>query len=341
MKNWFRKISHLAVAALCSVLSFNTFGAASLDEMLSRLTLASNTLSFQGTLTYTQGVTSKAMKIVRSVDESGFQERIFALSGTPSEILRNNKGVWCYFPEKKEGYFKASDESSIRIPFVENLNLDKLSKLYSIHLAGRERIADRWATRASITSKDGFRYSLHVWLDEVTGLLLRSDLLDQSGMVIDSYMFVDIKILNDSSIPKIEPTYSGENYNWYFAEPNMAELQDKSAWSVNMVPDGFQKIKHVHGVSSDVANEKIFFSDGLASVMVTINEYVKPEENPNFEGPSQLGAVHAYGRIINNFQVTVMGEVPAETVYQIAQAITHQRQFENSDQQNSTIITSN
>ena len=41
-------------------------------------------------------------------------------------------------------------------------------------------------------------------------------------------------------------------------------------------------------------------------------------------GLSKMGAVHAYRDTIENHWVTVMGEVPAETVKHLAQQISYQ-----------------
>jgi negative regulator of sigma E activity len=37
-----------------------------------------------------------------------------------------------------------------------------------------------------------------------------------------------------------------------------------------------------------------------------------------------MGSVNAYGRQISNYQVTVMGEVPGNTVKQIAESVAKQ-----------------
>jgi negative regulator of sigma E activity len=39
-----------------------------------------------------------------------------------------------------------------------------------------------------------------------------------------------------------------------------------------------------------------------------------------------MGAVNAFIRIINDYSVTAIGEVPALTVKQVAESITYQRQ---------------
>ena len=48
------------------------------------------------------------------------------------------------------------------------------------------------------------------------------------------------------------------------------------------------------------------YSDGLASVSIFIET---ADANRALDGTSSIGAVNAYGRRIDNYQVTVVGEV--------------------------------
>ena len=38
-------------------------------------------------------------------------------------------------------------------------------------------------------------------------------------------------------------------------------------------------------------------------------------------GPRHMGAVHAHGAHVDDFQITVVGEVPAETVSMIGESV--------------------
>ena len=57
--------------------------------------------------------------------------------------------------------------------------------------------------------------------------------------------------------------------------------------------------------------QHLVLSDGLASVSVYVESDPQAE---GLEGGTRIGAVHAAGRRISGHQVTVVGEVPLETV---------------------------
>jgi sigma-E factor negative regulatory protein RseB len=60
----------------------------------------------------------------------------------------------------------------------------------------------------------------------------------------------------------------------------------------------------------------MMYSDGLASVSV----FIEADESSyhHLEGASSLGALNAYGTKVDDHYLTVMGEVPATTILQIA-----------------------
>ncbi len=62
----------------------------------------------------------------------------------------------------------------------------------------------------------------------------------------------------------------------------------------------------------------LVYSDGLASVSVFIKKNdgaVKP-----LQGVSSMGAVNAYGNSVDDYSITVVGEVPIITVQAMAQS---------------------
>jgi sigma-E factor negative regulatory protein RseB len=65
--------------------------------------------------------------------------------------------------------------------------------------------------------------------------------------------------------------------------------------------------------------EHIVLTDGLATVSV----FLEPlgGAKPLLEGPAQMGAMNAFGKVSSDYQVLVVGEVPQATVQMIASAL--------------------
>ena len=63
-------------------------------------------------------------------------------------------------------------------------------------------------------------------------------------------------------------------------------------------------------------------ANGLASLSIFIEEGLDPGDR--LEGFSSVGAVNAFSRIIDEYQLSVVGEVPGITVEKVAASIVKQ-----------------
>lgn len=64
----------------------------------------------------------------------------------------------------------------------------------------------------------------------------------------------------------------------------------------------------------------LVYSDGLASFSVFIEKLPADGAKP-MRGLTRMGAVHAFGKMLAGHQVTVVGEVPEQTVLAVAGAV--------------------
>ena len=93
-------------------------------------------------------------------------------------------------------------------------------------------------------------------------------------------------------------------------------------WEAAKVPEGFsltRKIRRKSPMRSEML-EHYVYSDGLATVSVFVED-IDEDAGARITGLNRRGAVHAFGREIDGHQVTVVGEVPAETVDLIGMSV--------------------
>jgi sigma-E factor negative regulatory protein RseB len=88
------------------------------------------------------------------------------------------------------------------------------------------------------------------------------------------------------------------------------------------VPAGFELTRTIMRVSPMRASvvEHYVYSDGLASVSVFV-EAIEKGSSVRINGVNTMGAVHAFGREMNGHQITVVGEVPSQTVDLIGMSV--------------------
>ena len=194
---------------------------------------------------------------------------------------------------------------------------DRLSNYYTISQLGDDRIAGRETSVLNVQPKDAYRYGYKYWLDNETRVLLKCDLLDENGDIVEQMMYTSFN--NQSEVPQSAfniPDLSG------FTSQSLDRSRGKQVnigWRATDMPQGFMLTQSV--IRGDVGNESLhlMYSDGLASVSV----FIESSENSTHRlaGASRLGALNAFGKQLNGAQIIVMGEVPEATVAAIAESM--------------------
>ena len=222
---------------------------------------------------------------------------------------------------KQKLAFNAANYSN-RSPFPISLprELSKLEDNYQFEMLGDDRVAGMETQLVAIRPRDQYRFGYHLWLERQTGMVLRSALLNEKGDIVEQLMFTNVQMKPeiDTALLTALPVPSMP------AEPKeVSEVETKSGWVVSNLPVGFTQVMHnrfSRTVSSMHPTEHMVFTDGLATVSVFLEAL---DGVPLLEGLSQIGAMSAYGTVIEGHQVMVVGEVPSSTVQMIAASMRH------------------
>jgi sigma-E factor negative regulatory protein RseB len=284
-------------------------------DVLMRMQTALQNLNYHGTLVYLQDGQVQSMRIIHKANKNGEHERLISLNGVAREIIRKDDIVTCYMPDKKKVTVdKRQYNRHILSKLAEN-NFSELQKYYDFKLEADDRIAGLKAQRVLIQPKDQLRYGYRLWLSEKDALLLKSDLLDVSGKVLEQVMFADINIVDQIPMNMLKPVSTGEGFSRF--EHGLESKNNHTVsenWKIKSLPKGFSISAHVWQAlsDSDQPAEQWITTDGLASVSIYVEEL--SAGNDVIEGIMQKGAMNIFGLILNGHQVTVVGEVPASTV---------------------------
>lgn len=289
-----------------------------LDEMSSAL----QTLDYDGTFVYLHDGKLEAMRIIHQVDAGGERERLVSLTGSAREVLRDDKAVTCIMPDNRS---VTVGQSRPRPPFpVVPRDLGSVSHHYLLEDLGDDRMAGHMTRVIAITPQDNYRYGYRFWIDKDTRMLLKSDLTGADSEPIEQVMFTRLGIGADISAAELEPSLTGEGYVWQRQEDVRQDPvvdPGKPAWRVARLPAGFEltHFQHKRMREHGAAAEHMVYSDGLATVSVYVERLAAPGDA--FNGLSTMGAVNAYGLQLDDYQVTVVGEVPPVTVEMIARSV--------------------
>ncbi|MBV1877230.1 MAG: MucB/RseB C-terminal domain-containing protein [Pseudomonadales bacterium] len=282
---------------------------------LEKMNYALHQASYQGTFIYMRGKRFDTVKVVHYVNDGTEFERMVNLTGEEREIIRINEQADCYHPA--DGEFKQVHDVPMG-PFTHNFSksISENQSSYRISLHGKDRIAGRSAIRLSISPRNSDRYGYRLWLDEESGLLLKSDLVNQ-GRVLELFQFSSVEIGQPIEESQFHSALQdvGRSHSLARTEPQMTASTSKMKpkWRATWVPPGFKQVQ------TQFAN-RLSFTDGVATVSIFVD---RSGESTMVNMQTSLGATVVLTRQIESSaqQVTVVGEVPLDTAKRVAESI--------------------
>jgi sigma-E factor negative regulatory protein RseB len=288
---------------------------------LDKIASSERSVSYEGTFIFRRDDQLVTMHLVHVVDQSGQRERLSSLSGVRREFFRSKEGVVYLSPGQKHSSF---NKEILRRNFPAQLEdgAKDLEKNYRLAMGEGDRIAGRAARMLVIEPKDNYRYGYRIWVDDKTGLLLQSDLVNEHGNAVEQFMFTTINVVDKPTPQMVQAVTMSDNMRQALksSTPDIMAAAADGQWQVMHMPSGFslvERYQHSHGKWGPV--DQLVLTDGMATVSVFIEqlgEHAKP-----FNGVSHVGAVNAYGTVVNDHQLTVVGEVPLATVRLIGNSL--------------------
>ena len=293
----------------------------SVEVWLQKMHHAAHTVNYVGKFVYQQDKQLSMMEIVHAVGENGERERLLSLDEVGREVIRDKDNVTCILPDRQS---VVVEKGRPKLPFPPAfpVNVEHLKHQYAFALSRQERVAGHLAQKISINPIDNYRYGHRLWVDVDTGLLLKTHLLDEHGRLLEQFMFTEIVFMDMIPEDLLKPHVIGENFTWYESDDEKVEGNTAQTinWFVARMPAGFvNDMQRDHHLPNKTAVKHMVYSDGLASVSVFIEKHEK--QSPNLIGTSRMGAVNAFGKIIDDHHVTAVGEVPQATVKMIGESV--------------------
>lgn len=293
---------------------------------LKKIQSSAQKLDYSGAFVYQQGNQIRTSRITHLLDGKNEVEKLEILDGKPREYIRTNDEVICYVPEAKTLLIEKRVTHDV-FPAILATNPSELTQFYTVRMDEAGRVAGYDCQAIVLEPKDGFRYGYKLWAEKSTGLLLRAQTLNEKSEVVEQISFTHITIGNiDRS--RVKPSF--KNTSGWRIENTLMSQASLSNWTVKSVPPGFKKIREVKRMVSDgaVANaagaastqrevSQMVFSDGLAAISV----FVEPGTHSRTEGSMQQGAMNIVGKRHGDFWLTIVGEVPAPAIRQVANSI--------------------
>ena len=261
-------------------------------------------------------------RVVHKVLNGVERERIVHLNGPHREILRVGDEVTYVLTSDDE--MLALDGTAPASPYrrVFGRHFEDMGDVYQVRVSGRHRVAARPAVRLSVTPRYQDRFGYRLWVDEETGLLLRSELKDAEGADLEIFQFTSLRIGDEVAEADLQPSTEGAVVR-SFSDPASAPATAPN-WRARWVPPGFQLtsavVRQPPGKAQSV--NTLVFSDGLAALSVFIE--AMPEAGAGTVVSRNGGTVvltHSTAGDDGDHLVTVVGEVPVATARRVAAGV--------------------
>jgi sigma-E factor negative regulatory protein RseB len=292
---------------------------------LQRIHTAAEKLSYSGTFVYRSGEQAETSRIIHIAGRNGAQERLETLDGQRREIVRIGDEVKCYLPDSMTVKVDKQTDHMV-FPKLLQENLQDISQRYEVSKSRIERIAGYDCQTIVLEPRDKMRYGHKLWADINTGMLLKSQTLDENNEVVEQFAFTHIVIGGKIDHALLRSRFLAKSRAWHVENSGaVATNLAASGWTIKPELPGFKKItemKRTQGGSSEVGH--VVYSDGLAAVSVFIEPMTKRTSLPQ-PGLSRQGAINIYSRQLDNHLVTVVGEAPADSVRKLAESVEYRR----------------
>lgn len=316
-----------ALVTFAAAVNFSLPFHVAADEMdavtlLTTMSSAMQMLNYEGTFIHTQNGHTDLMRILHANSEEGERERMSSLNGEEREVIRNNSLVTCIWPGSDDVLVNKSKPRKV-LKSVDTALAN--SDMYDVTLRGEERVAGIMSDVVDVNPADEFRYGYRFWVDQATGMMLRSMVVDASDIPLEELMFTDITYLESVDPERFEIDVNIVSTQWVDTpagtlEPTGAPVNKVS---FNSLPKGFVEQSESYRmlpVQEDSPVSHVVVSDGVATLSVYVEYVQRTDHDPANLGGTRMGALNAYSLSLPSALVTVVGEAPRKTVEVIARA---------------------
>lgn len=292
---------------------------------LDRMEQAVESLSYEGTFVHMVGTSMETMHVIHRAVDGQVSERLFSRDQPGREILRQNEKVTCIFADQRTVLVERR-KGHRGTPLLGSLPREdgEIEQWYEFREAGEGQKLGRASKIIEIRPRDNYRYGHRLWLDQLTAMPLKIQVLDPAGSAVEQIQFVSMILPAEISDARLQPEVELDGFTWYEQDnlsPGSAADAPPAAWVVADPPPGFRltesRVRGLPGVPNPV--EHLVYSDGLASVSLFVEPALDTGEE--LTGLSRLGAAHAFTLVFNGQQVTAVGEVPPVTVERFARSL--------------------
>jgi sigma-E factor negative regulatory protein RseB len=298
---------------------------------LQRVREAGRCRNYQGTLVSSDGVSVSSARVMHFCEGGHELESVEALDGKASFTLRHDDVMHSARPGSKTVVVAQRDELG-SFPARLPLGDFRIEEQYELTLLGEDRVAGCSAESVLLKPRDKLRFAQRLWADRKTGLLLRADVIEADGTLLERVGFSDVAI-DGRARPEAIRRQMNELKGWRVVRPQMhRSTLEAEGWTLAAPASGFRLVstvkRQIEGVEARDGDPAMLvlqaiYSDGLTHVSLFIEPYDAQRHARMMS--TRIGATYTTMRRFDDFWVTLVGDVPVATLQKFADALKRSR----------------
>jgi sigma-E factor negative regulatory protein RseB len=300
-------------------------GPQSIEQWLTPLRGVAQQRSYVGTFVVTTGQYMSSARVWHVCEGTQQIERVDALTGVARSTYRRNDQVVSYLPQSKTAMAQKRESLGI---FTDVLNRadPSIAQFYQLKSLGHDQVAGFSADVIQLVPRDGWRFGYRIWTEKTTGLVLKLQTLDRLQLVLEQAVFTELQLAQPISWAKLSAMMDNSE-GYLVKKPELiATAADQEGWQLKAKVPGFKPLscqrRQDGGPIVSRGPLQCVFSDGLASVSIFIEAF-DPANHGKHRAHEQfaMGATHMHMRRLDDWWITVVGEVPQQTLQKFAQSL--------------------
>jgi sigma-E factor negative regulatory protein RseB len=294
------------------------------SEWLMRMHEASRQRSYVGTFVVSSsaGAMSSA-RIWHACDGDLQIERVENLTGAPRSTFRRNNEVVTFLPESR--VVRSEKRESLGLfPELLKSSESAIPEFYSAKVIGSDRVAGFDAEVVQLAPRDSLRFGYRIWSEKKTGLVVKLQTLDTEGQVLEQSAFSELQLDVPLKIDKLAQMMAAAPEGWRIEKSDAVKTTAAAeGWALRTAVPGFRPMscykRGAAAAAGPAGTMQWIFSDGLASVSLFVEAYDRQRHQQ--EGLFAAGATQTLTRRMQDWWLTAVGEVPAQTLRAFAQSL--------------------
>lgn len=287
-------------------------------QWLTKVGNAMKAQDYHGTVVFMKNGQIDTMKYQHTVENGIEHERLVSLNSPLREITRKSDEISCWYKETSQ---KVESHQPIDRSFIVNLPVspERLDAQYLLVVAGQEMIAMRPAQIIAVLPKDELRYARKIWVDTASWLPLKVEVYGAEGNTLEQVLFTEFVVDSAANHHSASEQTTIHDEHALQRHESQADVFENSVFQLRNWPAGFEKVFFIRNTmqQSKKTVEHLLISDGFSNISV----YFEAKGEKSVEGLRTLGPINSFSRVIGDLQVTVLGEVPAQTVEFVASGV--------------------